>query len=58
MSAPRRARKRRVAEPDDHEQQRVTELEREIGELPRTNEILKLASTYFARSKLDRQLKT
>jgi transposase len=31
------------------EQQRITELEREVGELRRANEILKAASAFFAR---------
>ena len=37
--------------------QRVKELEREIKELRRANEILKLASTFFAQAELDRKLK-
>jgi transposase len=36
------------------EQQRIKELEREVRELRRTNEILKLASAYFAQAELDR----
>ena len=39
------------------EQQRIKELEREVRELRKTNEILKLASAYFAQAELDRQLK-
>ena len=39
------------------EQQRIKELEREVRELRQTNEILKLASAYFARAELGRQLK-
>ena len=39
------------------EQQRIKELEREVRELRRTNEILKLASAYFAQAELDRQFK-
>ena len=40
------------------EQQRIKELEREVRELRRTNEILKLASAYFAQAELDRRLKS
>ena len=36
------------------EQQRIKELEREVRELRKTNEILKLASAYFAQAELDR----
>jgi transposase len=39
------------------EQERIKELEREVRELRKTNEILKLASAYFAQAELDRQLK-
>lgn len=39
------------------EQQRIKEFEREVRELRKTNEILKLASAYFAQAELDRQLK-
>ena len=37
--------------------QRVKELEREVKELRRTNEILKVASAFFAQAELDRRLK-
>lgn len=37
------------------EQQRVTELEREVRELRRANEILEKASAYFAEAELDRR---
>src|SRR5512141_1575202 len=40
--------------PTTSEQQRVKELEREVRELRRANEILKLASAYFAQAELDR----
>ena len=40
------------------EAQRVKELEREVKELRRANEILKLASAFFARAELDRRLKS
>jgi len=40
------------------EAQRVKELERENKELRRANEILKLASAFFARAELDRRLKS
>lgn len=36
---------------------RVKELEREVRELKRANEILKVASAFFAQAKLDRRLK-
>jgi transposase len=39
------------------EAKRVKELEREVKELRRTNEILKLASAFFAQAELDRRLK-
>ena len=39
------------------ETQRIKELEREVKELQRANEILKLASAFFAQSELDRRLK-
>ena len=37
------------------ERQRVKELEREVRELKRTNEILRKASAYFAQAELDRR---
>ena len=40
------------------EAQRVKELEREVKELRRANEILKLASAFFAPAELDRRLKS
>jgi transposase len=39
------------------EHERVKELEREVKELRRANEILKLASAFFAQAELDRRLK-
>lgn len=39
------------------ERDRVKELERENRELRRANEILKLASAFFAQAELDRRLK-
>ncbi len=36
---------------------RITELEREVGELRRANEILKTASAFFAAAELDRKLR-
>lgn len=39
------------------ETQRIKELEREVKELRRANEILKLASAFFAQAELDRRLK-
>jgi transposase len=40
------------------EAQRIKALEREIKELRRANEILKLASAFFAQAELDRRLKS
>ena len=37
--------------------QRIAELEREVKELRRANEILKTASAFFAAAELDRRLK-
>ena len=39
------------------EAQRIKELEREVRELRRANEILKLAGAFFAQAELDRRLK-
>ncbi|MEY4751400.1 MAG: hypothetical protein RIQ60_3614 [Pseudomonadota bacterium] len=39
------------------EAQRIRELERENRELRKANEILKLASAFFAQAELDRRLK-
>ena len=39
------------------EGQRIAELEREVKELRRANEILKTASAFFAAAELDRRLK-
>ena len=39
------------------ERQRVKELEREVRELKRANEILRKASAYFAQAELDRRPK-
>jgi transposase len=40
------------------ERERVKELERENRELRKANEILKLASAFFAQAELDRRLKS
>src|SRR4030095_15377144 len=40
--------------PTTVEQQRIKELEREVRDLRKTNEILKLASAYFAQAEFDR----
>jgi len=39
------------------ETQHIKDLEREVKELRRANEILKLASAFFAQAELDRRLK-
>ena len=41
----------------EYEAQRIKDLEREVKELRRANEILKLASAFFAQAELDRRLK-
>ncbi|KVD58930.1 transposase [Burkholderia ubonensis] len=40
------------------ERERIKALEREVKELRRTNEILKLASAFFAQAELDRRFKS
>lgn len=40
------------------ERERIKVLEREVRELRRANEILKLASAFFAQAELDRKLKS
>ncbi|SMG34732.1 hypothetical protein SAMN06265784_103285 [Paraburkholderia susongensis] len=40
------------------ERERINALEREVKELRRTNEILKLASAFFAQAELDRRFKS
>lgn len=40
------------------ETQRIKDLEREVKELRRANEILKLASAFFAQAELDRRIKS
>ena len=40
------------------ERERIKELEREVKELRRANEILKLASAFFAQAELDLKLKS
>ena len=40
------------------EQERIKALEREVKELRRANEILKLASAFFAQAELDRRCKS
>ena len=43
--------------PTTADQRRVKELEREVRELRKANEILKLASAFFAQAELDRHFK-
>jgi transposase len=43
--------------PTTAEQQRVKALEREVKELRKANEILRLASAFFAQAELDRRFK-
>lgn len=40
------------------EAQRIKDLERQVKELQRANEILKLASAFFAQAELDRRTKS
>jgi transposase-like protein len=40
------------------ERERVKALEREVKELRKANEILKLASAFFAQAELDRRFKS
>ena len=40
------------------ERERLKALEREVKELRRANDILKLASAFFAQAELDRRLKS
>ena len=44
--------------PTSSEQQRSKALEREVKELRKANEILRLASAYFAQAELDRRWKS
>lgn len=46
------------AGPTTAEQERLKALEREVKELRRANEILRLASAYFAQAELDRRSKS
>ena len=43
---------------NSEERERIKALEREVKELRRANEILKLASAFFAQAELDRRLKS
>jgi transposase len=43
--------------PSTAEQERVKALEREVRELRKANEILRLASAFFAQAELDRRFK-
>jgi transposase len=43
--------------PSSEERQRIKDLEREVRELRRANEILRKASAYFAQAELDRRRK-
>jgi transposase len=44
--------------PTTAEQQRLKALEREVRELRKANEILRLASAFFAQAELDRRFKS
>ena len=44
--------------PTSSEPQRIKALEREVKERRKANEILRLASAYFAQAELDRRLKS
>ena len=43
--------------PTTAEQEQIKALEREVKELRKTNEILRLASAFFAQAELDRRFK-
>ena len=43
--------------PTTAEEERISALEREVRELRKANEILRLASAFFAQAELDRRLK-
>jgi transposase len=43
--------------PTTDEKEQIKVLEREVRELKRANEILRLASAFFAQAELDRKLK-
>lgn len=45
-------------EPTTADQKRVKELEREVKELRKANDILKLANAFFAQAELDRRFKS
>lgn len=47
-----------VPGPTTEERQRIKDLERENRELRRANELLKLASAFFAQAELDRRIKS
>ncbi len=53
----RRTRVNAMAGLSKQEAQRIKDLEREVRELRKANEILKLASAFFAQAELDRRLK-
>ena len=44
-------------EPTTAEEERIKALEREVRELRKANEILRLASAFFAQAELDRRFK-
>lgn len=44
--------------PADAEAARIKELEREVRELKKANEILRLANAFFAQAELDRRFKS
>jgi transposase len=58
MGQARPDRYRRAGRHHDIRTQRLKALERENKELRKANEILKLASAFFAQAELDRRLKS
>ena len=44
--------------PTTEDAKRIKDLEREVRELRKANEILKLASAFFAQAELDRRIKS
>jgi transposase-like protein len=57
LGPPGRARHRPPPGLTTDERQRLKDLEREVHELKRANEILRKASAYFAQAELDRRAK-
>ena len=57
LGTPARARYGQRPGPTTAEEERIKALEREVRELRKANEILRLASAFFAQAELDRRFK-